>query len=240
MSFVIWEDGVEGMDGGSPGRVTRRYMRNAATWQRCLAMPKSSHGSTESRPTGPHSRTLRALAVESFQPGHAKVTPFRGKRSGRQSSAHVFHQNEAMPQQSGQKSQVFFAARNQFGNGQVMNFKAETRDSAGVLVVNVYQTMTPSVGEKSRINADTVGVITESLVKRRTFANRAVNQIAVRRITQGEDIGFHGDQQLVRGLGKLSENSLAADDDKLRRAGNASGGADDMLKLGSEHGESGI
>jgi hypothetical protein len=52
-------------------------------------------------------------------------------------------------------------------------------------------------------------------------------------------IGLNGNQQFIGGLRKLSEQSLAANDDKFGRASDGSGGPDNMLKLWSEHGGSG-
>ena len=59
-------------------------------------------------------------------------------------------------------------------------------------------------------------VIAKRLMERRAFANRAVNQIGIRRVEQREDIGFDGNEQFIRSLGKLSQHGLAAYDDKLR------------------------
>ena len=74
-----------------------------------------------------------------------------------------------MPQQTGNEVQVFLAARHQFGDGQVVNFKAKPSAPAGVLIVNGDQTLTPSFRQHGRLNRDTVGVVTESLMKRRAF-----------------------------------------------------------------------
>ena len=145
-----------------------------------------------------------------------------------------------MPQQTGEKIQVFLAARNQFGNSQVMNFQAESPACARVLVVNGDKTITPTIGQHSRPNTDTMGVITESPMKGRAFANGPVNQIAIRRIPQGKYVGLDGNQQFFGCLRELTEHSLAADNDKFRGASNGGSRPDDMLKLLSEHSGSGI
>ena len=81
-----------------------------------------------------------------------------------------------------------------------------------------------------------MGVVAEGLVERRAFTDRAVNQIAIGRVAQGENVGLNRNEQFLGRMGKLTEDRLAADDDELRRARDASGGADDVLKLVSLHG----
>lgn len=79
-------------------------------------------------------------------------------------------------------------------------------------------------------------VVAEGLMKRRTFADASINQVGVTRTAERKQIGFDGNQQFCRRIGKLAEHRLAAEDDKLIRARNAGGGADDVLKLWALHG----
>ncbi len=67
------------------------------------------------------------------------------------------------------------------------------------------------------------------------FANAAIDQDRVLRSVARENIRFHGDEQLLRRVGKGGENRLAADDDELGRVGVAGGSADDVFKLRPIH-----
>jgi hypothetical protein len=73
-------------------------------------------------------------------------------------------------------------------------------------------------------------------MKWRTFSDGAINQVAVRRVAERENIGLDGNEQVSGSLRKLAENGLAADNDKFLSAGDAGSGADDVLKLVSLHG----
>jgi hypothetical protein len=108
--------------------------------------------------------------------------------------------------------------------------------------MNGNETLTPSFRQHGRLNTDTVSAISESLMKKGVPSpmDQSVNQITVRWITERKHIGLNGNQQFLGGVWKLSEQSLAANDDKFRRASDGSGSPNDMLKLWSEHGGSGI
>ena len=72
-------------------------------------------------------------------------------------------------------------------------------------------------------------------MERGAFADGAIDQVRIRAVAQGEDIGLDGDEQFGGRSWKLPEQSLAADDDERVRAGEGGGGADDVLKLRSLH-----
>ena len=151
-----------------------------------------------------------------------------------------WHLHQTVTQQTPNEINIFFAPDHQFGNGQVMNFETKTRASTSVLVADWHEPFTPASWQNRCFLADSVRIITEGLMKRRAFANRTVNQVAVSRVAQREDIRLDGDKQFIRSLGKLSQHGLTADDDKFRRAGDAGGRPDDMFKLLPVHDGSGI
>lgn len=80
-----------------------------------------------------------------------------------------------------------------------------------------------------------MGIVAECLMKWGTFSDGAINQVAVGRVAEGENVGLDGNEQVGGSLRKLAENSLAADNDKFLSAGDAGCGADDVLKLVSLH-----
>ena len=81
-----------------------------------------------------------------------------------------------------------------------------------------------------------MGIVAECLMKWRTFSDGAINQVAIRRIAERENVGLDGNEQVSGSLRKLAENSLAADNDKFLSPGDTGGGTDDVLKLVSLHG----
>ena len=86
------------------------------------------------------------------------------------------------------------------------------------------------------VGADSVSVVAKGLMERRAFADGSVNQVAVRRVALRENVDLDGDEQIIRGMRKLAEHGLAADDDECLGTGDASGSADDVFKLVSLHG----
>jgi len=95
-----------------------------------------------------------------------------------------------------------------------------------------------AVRQHGSFHTDAVRIVTEGLMKWGAFTDRAVNQVAVGWITQGKNIRFDGNQQVVRCIGELAQHGLAADNDEFRGPGDAGGGADDVFKLRPVHGGS--
>ena len=71
-----------------------------------------------------------------------------------------------------------------------MNFQAESRANASVLVTNWHKAIAPASRQERRFHTDTMRVVTKGLMKWRAFANRTVNQVIIGRVARGENIGF--------------------------------------------------
>ena len=179
---------------------------------------------------------LRCSRRKSFEPGLTQGKAPCIQRRGRKTFLDDARVRQPVPQQAGDEIEVFVPAGHKFGNGQVMDFQAESRAAAGVFVSHWHEAFAPAGGQNRCVRPDTVGVVTEGLMKGRAFADGAIDQIAVGRVAQGEKIGFDGDEQFGGRMRKLAEHGLAADDDEFLRARDAGRGADDVLKLRSLHG----
>ena len=65
-----------------------------------------------------------------------------------------------------------------------MNLQTQTLSAAGVFVLNGNETFFPPRRQNGSLLPYAVGVIAECLVKWRTFADAAINQISILRATQ--------------------------------------------------------
>ena len=129
---------------------------------------------------------LRCSRRKSFEPGLTQGKALCVQRRGRKTFLDDANVRQPVPQQAGDEIEVFGPAGHEFGNGQVMDFQAESCAAAGVFVSHWHEAFAPAGGQNRCVRPDAVGVVTEGLMKGRAFADGAVDQIAVGRVAQGE------------------------------------------------------
>ncbi len=91
-----------------------------------------------------------------------------------------------------------------------------------------------------RFSSNTVCIITERFVERGPLPYRTVDQIGVSRIAKCKYVCLDRNKQLLRRIGKLSENCLAAHNHHHRGTGDAASGANNVLKLFATHAGIGV
>jgi len=136
-----------------------------------------------------------------------------------------------MVQQCPHKIQILFAAGNQFRCGEVMDFRAKPGATARIFVVNQNQPIFPSKRQNCGFFGHPMGVVAESLMKGRAFADRAVNQVGILGISQRINVRLNGNEEFCRCIWKLTQYRLTADDNEFFCSRDACGSPDDMLKL---------
>lgn len=117
-----------------------------------------------------------------------------------------------------------------------MGFEAQTTAVPGIVVTHSNEAILPPRRQNGGVFRNAMSVIAERLMEWRTFANRTVNQLGVRRVAKCKYICFDGNQQFSGRMGELTKYGLASDDYNFRRTSNAGGGADDVFKLRALHG----
>ena len=83
-------------------------------------------------------------------------------------------------------------------------------------------------------------VISESLMKGRSFPDAPVDQVGVTRAAESEQVRLHRDQQFHGWVWKLAQNGLTPDDDELLGTGDACRGTNYVFKLRTLHGASAL
>src|SRR6266545_1646612 len=144
--------------------------------------------------------------------------------------------HHAVPRSVLQEEEILLSSGDRLGHDQVVGLEAQAFDSTRVLVPDDDEALPPAMLKASRFLTHSVGVVAEGLVERRELADGAVNDIRALRMVQREKIRFHRDAHGRRGVGELSEDRLAADDDDLIVIGDIRGGADEVLELLAGHG----
>ena len=141
-----------------------------------------------------------------------------------------------MSQQIRDKGNVLLAPGREFCHGQVVDFQAQAATITGVRIPHRDQAILPARRQNRRVFRHAVGVITEGLMKWRTFANGAVNQVGITRVAKGEHVRFDGNQKIGGRVRELAQQGLAANDNDFGRSGDTGSGANDVFKLRSLHG----
>jgi hypothetical protein len=141
-----------------------------------------------------------------------------------------------MPHQAADEGEVLLTASNEFGNSEVVDFEAKASATAGVLVAERNEPLTPAIRQHCCLGSHAVSIVAECLMKWRAFSNGSINQVAIPRVAEGEYVGLDGNEQINGSLWKLAEDSLTANNDKFVSAGDSRGGPDDVFKLVSLHG----
>ena len=93
---------------------------------------------------------------------------------------------QAMPKQGFNEIQILFAAGDEFLHGEVVDFQAKTNSSPGIFILDRNEAILPSQRQHGGLLADTVGIVTEGLVKRGALTDAAINQVRILRAAQGE------------------------------------------------------
>ena len=93
-----------------------------------------------------------------------------------------------MPEQGGEKAEVFFAAGDEFAHGKVVDFQAPARSAPSVFVVNGHQAITPPARQGRGCFINTVRIVAERFMENGSLADRTVDQDGIRGAIAWEDI----------------------------------------------------
>ena len=128
----------------------------------------------------------RETQQAAFAGGAALRMQFRGEEAVPQQREF----NHAMAAKGGDKIEIFFPARNQLGNGEIVDLKAERRGSAGEFAVNRHETVLPAGRNDCGFRSHAMRVVAERLFKGREFPNRTINEIRGVRVVRAINIGY--------------------------------------------------
>ena len=140
-----------------------------------------------------------------------------------------------MPQQRSNEIQIFLTSSYKFGYCQVVDLQAQRRSASSVFIADGNKPFPPARRQCCGFFADAMCVVAESLMKRRTLTDSAIDEVGVLWTAIGKQIGFDGNEQLLRWIWKLAEDCLATNDNKFVRPGNCGCGADNVLKVRALH-----
>src|SRR5690349_15630953 len=92
-----------------------------------------------------------------------------------------------------QKGEIFVASGQRLGDEQVVDFEAQPFRTSGVLVLNSDEAFLPALGKEGGLLSDTLGVVSEGLVKRGQLADAAFDDVGALGMVSGKKVGFDGD-----------------------------------------------
>src|SRR6185436_10633362 len=108
--------------------------------------------------------------------------------------------------------------------------------SARVLILDDDEALLPPLWQAGGLFADALSVVAERLVEGGQLADAAVDDLGALGMVQGEEIRLDRKAHGLRGIRKLTQDRLAADDHDRVIGGNDRGGADEVLELLPVHG----
>lgn len=94
----------------------------------------------------------------------------------RQSLPHEIRPGELVTEKSGEETKILGATSDEFVDCQIMNLKAPAGSAPGVLIANRHEALAPALRQSCGRLVHTMRVVTEGLVKKRTFADRALDE----------------------------------------------------------------
>src|SRR5207253_10974051 len=113
----------------------------------------------------------------------------------------------------GVKRGIHLPAGGRFRDRKIVQLETQPRSAAGIFVTHAQQPLATALGQRSGRLAYALRVVTELLVKTRTFADGAIDLVRAFRMIEWKDVGLHGSEERGRGVRVLAEDGLAADDD---------------------------
>ena len=140
-----------------------------------------------------------------------------------------------MTEKSRDKFLVLVPSGHELAHGQIVDFKAPSHRAVGVGAGELDETILPAGGKNGGGGADPVRIVVKRRMKRRQFAQGAVDQLAFFRVGLRVQVEFHRHAKLSRGIGILSQNGLTADADEFFFLRHLGGGPQNVLNFGKLH-----
>jgi hypothetical protein len=178
---------------------------------------------------------LAKSGTEPTQPGKGQLAAWFVNFYCGQTLTNRLRRHQAMPKKARNEVEILFSTGYELRHGEIMDFKTETASLTGVSVADSDQSSGPSFGQDRRVRANSMRVVTKSLMKRRALAYRAVNEVAVCRVTQRKQIGLNRAKQVGWSVWELPQDSLTTDDYKSVGSRDGGGRPNDVFKLVSLH-----
>jgi hypothetical protein len=192
---------------------------------------------------GPQVRRITAMqqidleksGTEPTQPGKGQLAAWFVNFYCGQTLTNRLRRHQAMPKKARNEVEILFSTGYELRHGEIIDFKTETTSLSGISIADSDQSIGPSFGQDGRVRANSMRVVTKSLMKRRALAYRAVNEVAVCRVTQRKQIGLNRAKQVGWSVWELPQDSLTTD--YYKAVGSCDGGRrpNDVFKLVSLH-----
>ena len=140
-----------------------------------------------------------------------------------------------MPQASRSRNRGLLSPCHQLACSQISRTDAQRNHSTSILVLHRHSPVAPVLWKRRSLRRNAMRVVSEGLMKWRTLADRAIDQVRIRGRIQRVNIRFVGSREFCGRFGKAPKNCLAANNHKPVAIGNAPGRADKVFEFSPFH-----